>query len=116
MLWKPTIPPLKGGATSASALAPRQPRRICDSRFSLIIQVCRVTLSTNSKSVLNLFLQLDATLGPVVLENDVDGLDDLFAGIGLAINDDLVLQLSGPADQHDVLLGKAVVPPAIPGR
>src|ERR1700735_4987472 len=63
----------------------------------------------------NLLLQLDATLGPVVFENDIDGLDDLLAGIGLAINDDLVLQLSGAADQHDVLLGKAVIPAAIPG-
>ena len=59
-------------------------------------------------------LQLDALFGPVVLEDYVDGLDDLLARIGLAMDDDFVLQSFGPRNLHHVFLGKAVVPTAIP--
>jgi hypothetical protein len=60
-------------------------------------------------------LHFDPLVGPVVLEDDVDRFDHLLARIGLAMDDDLVLQRSGTGNLHDVFLGKAVVPTAVPG-
>ena len=67
-----------------------------------------------SVSWLRSLLHLDALVGPVVLEHDVNSFDDFFAGIGLAMDNDLVLQRLRTINLHHVFLGEAVVPTAIP--
>ena len=59
---------------------------------------------------------LDTLVGPVLLEDDVDGLDDFLVLVGLAIDDDLVLERLGAIDLDRMLLGQTVVPAAVPDR
>lgn len=55
-------------------------------------------------------LDLDAPLGSVLLEDYVDGFDNLLIRIGLAMNDDFVLQNFARSYFHHMFFGKAVVP------
>ena len=53
---------------------------------------------------------------PLVLQERVDRCDDLNAGIGLAVQDDLVLEKLRARYVDVVLLCQAIVPSAVPGR
>ena len=57
---------------------------------------------------------MDSELGALILEHDCKRLDDLLPGIGLAVDDDLVLDDLALLQVEEMLLGEAVIPAAIP--
>ena len=59
---------------------------------------------------------LDPEPGPHILEHDGNRLDDQLIGIGLAIDDDLMLRFFAFPDVQIMLVSESVVPAAIPGR
>ena len=64
----------------------------------------------------NDLLHLDAHERALRLEDDRDGIDDALFGISLAVDDDFVLRDLALAQVEEMLLGKAVVPSAVPSR
>ena len=59
---------------------------------------------------------LDPEPCPHIFEHDGNRLDDQLIGIGLAIDDDLMLRFFSFPDVQIMLAGKSVVLAAIPGR
>jgi hypothetical protein len=56
---------------------------------------------------------LDPEPGPHILEHDGNRLDDQLIGIGLAIDDDLMLRFFAFPDVQIMLVSESVVPAAI---
>jgi hypothetical protein len=58
---------------------------------------------------------LDAKSHPLVLEDDGDSINDTYTGIGLAVDDDLVLEPPSSIRLRKMLFRKSIVPTAILG-
>src|SRR4051794_10415407 len=75
----------------------------------------RPARTMQNRTVPSLRLHLDAESCPLVLEHDGDRLDDPFVEVCLAEHDHLVLDPLSAVDVGEMLLGKPVVPAAVPG-
>src|SRR5215207_9653113 len=62
----------------------------------------------------NSFRHVDAKAHPLIFENNGDSINNTYAGVGFAMDNNLVLELLGPIRVRKMFFRQSVVPPAIP--
>src|SRR5215207_4895181 len=79
--------------------------------FSSRSPLCLTRLAVSFETAL---LHLDSARGPLVLQHHCNRIDDADLRVRLAVHDDLVLEPHPAGGVEEVLLGKTVVPAAVP--
>ncbi len=85
-------------------------------RFTALANHDPAQRDTTTPSIQFSGFHLDPEPGPHIFEHDGNRLDDQLIGIGLAIDDDLMLRFFSLLEVQIVLAGESVVSAAIPGR
>ena len=85
---------------------------VATTRSQIRAHLPRIASAFSESSLLRNY---DPALGSPLLEDDVDGFDDLHLRICLTVHDHFVFCFLGSANVEVVLLRKPVVPAAIPG-